>query len=159
MDRLETYLIDETIRYHKATYDPDSQLDEWVTKCLEELKAYRDAEEQGLLLRLPCREGAIVYQITNNTDACADCRFFDKGYCVEDYCGNKNVKDEDGHAYPSYPQYADNPLCDKHFYEIVEIKTNLDWIYHHKDEFGKTVFLDDDVAEQKLKELGENKNE
>ena len=32
-----------------------------VSEWLEELKSYRDAEEQGLLLRLPCRPNEIVY--------------------------------------------------------------------------------------------------
>lgn len=36
-----------------------------VEKWLEELKAYRTAEEQGLLLRLPCKVGDTVYIIQN----------------------------------------------------------------------------------------------
>lgn len=35
------------------------QVEEW----LNELKKYRDAEEQGLLLKLPCKVGDIVYNI------------------------------------------------------------------------------------------------
>lgn len=35
------------------------QLAEW----LEELKSYKDLEEQGLLVRLPCKVGAEVYYI------------------------------------------------------------------------------------------------
>lgn len=34
-----------------------------VAEWLEELKAYKDAEEQGLLLRLPCVEGTDCYMI------------------------------------------------------------------------------------------------
>lgn len=34
-----------------------------VAEYLKELKAYRDAEEQGLLLRLPCKVGDTVYNI------------------------------------------------------------------------------------------------
>lgn len=36
-------------------------LDKATISFLEELKAYRDAEEQGLLLRLPCKVGDIVW--------------------------------------------------------------------------------------------------
>ena len=38
------------------------QLAEW----LEELKEYRDLEEQGLLLKLPCKIGDTVYQLINS---------------------------------------------------------------------------------------------
>lgn len=38
------------------------QLAEW----LEELKSYKDAEEQGLFVRLPCKVGDTVYVPTRN---------------------------------------------------------------------------------------------
>ena len=41
------------------------ELESKVAKLEEELKAYRDAEEQGLLLRLPCKVGDTVYWLTN----------------------------------------------------------------------------------------------
>ena len=37
-----------------------------VAKWLEELKAYKDAEEQGLLIRLPCRVGDAVYSVVKD---------------------------------------------------------------------------------------------
>ena len=36
---------------------------EQVAKWLKELKSYKDAEEQGLLVRLPCKVGTEVYYI------------------------------------------------------------------------------------------------
>lgn len=36
-----------------------------VKEYLEELKRYRDLEEQGLLLRLPCKVGDTVYRISD----------------------------------------------------------------------------------------------
>lgn len=36
---------------------------EQVAKWLEELKSYKEAEEQGLLVRLPCKVGTEVYYI------------------------------------------------------------------------------------------------
>lgn len=36
---------------------------EQVAKWLEELKSYKEAEEQGLLVRLPCKVGDIVWDI------------------------------------------------------------------------------------------------
>lgn len=41
----------------------------WAMADLRErLKEYEDAEEQGLLLRLPCKVGDIVYRIINQRD-------------------------------------------------------------------------------------------
>ena len=37
-----------------------------IQKAFEKLAAYEDLEEQGLLLRLPCKVGNIVYSITND---------------------------------------------------------------------------------------------
>lgn len=37
-----------------------------VAKWLEELKSYKDLEEQGLLVRLPCKVGDTVYVPTRN---------------------------------------------------------------------------------------------
>ena len=37
-----------------------------TTHILQELKEYRDLEEQGLLLKLPCKVGTTIYSIANN---------------------------------------------------------------------------------------------
>lgn len=39
---------------------------EQLAKWLEELKSYKDLEEQGLLVRLPCKVGDTVYVQTRN---------------------------------------------------------------------------------------------
>lgn len=56
--------------YHQKTYGTcyeDGEL-YWlkdVTELLEELKSYKDLEEQGLLVRLPCKVGDDLYCIVN----------------------------------------------------------------------------------------------
>ena len=40
----------------------------WYKKVQEKLWEYENAEEQGLLLRLPCKVGTKVYVININTD-------------------------------------------------------------------------------------------
>lgn len=84
MDRLS---IDEVIEHCKRhtermeSHSGRSQLEEtpignsnimkqyWehrqVAEWLEQLKHYKDAEEQGLLLRLPCKVGDVIYEINN----------------------------------------------------------------------------------------------
>ena len=114
----------------------------------KKLAEYEDLDEQGLLLRLPISEGTTVYIIDNNTAACTDdCKYFNVGYCCEDYCSMPNVEDD------VYPQLSDIPVCEKQYLEVVEIKPKLDWIFHNRDNFGKTVFLTKAEAEQKLKEM------
>lgn len=54
--------------YHQKTYGAcyeDGEL-YWlkdVAELLEELKSYKDLEEQGLLVRLPCKVGDTVYRV------------------------------------------------------------------------------------------------
>lgn len=120
----------------------------------EKLSAYEDAEEQGLLLRLPCKVGTIIYKIENNTDACCKCNDFKISHCDDDLCGNKNGHDEGGVFYVLNPQYADKPLCKKKFYEIKEYKMKtIDEIFWLRNDFCKTVFLTGEEAEAKLKEM------
>lgn len=54
----DTEVIEESLMHRKFDLEYHKQLTEW----LEQLKAYKDAEEQGLLLRLPCRVGTTLYQ-------------------------------------------------------------------------------------------------
>ena len=93
----------------------NSQLAEW----LEELKSYRDAEEQGLLLRLPCKIGDKVYQIED-------------GYIYEFNARSIDVRKEN----------------EKYIFCI-------DSMDYKMDDFGKTVFLTKEEAEQALKQMGE----
>ena len=57
--------------YHQNTYGccfEDGEL-YWlkdIAELLEELKSYKEAEEQGLLVRLPCKVGDTVYVPTRN---------------------------------------------------------------------------------------------
>lgn len=114
----------------------------------KKLAEYEDLEEQGLLLRLPIAEGTTVYIIDNNTDACTDgCKYFNVGYCCEDYCSMPNIDND------VYPQLSDTPVCEKQYFEVIEVKPKLDWIFRNRDNFGKTVFLTKSEAEQKLKEM------
>lgn len=87
---------------------------EYWLQAYFKLKDYENAEEQGLLLKLPCKVGAIVYLIINQRD-----------------------------------NYDDT------IYQVVSATIfELSMI----DNIGKTVFLTQDEAEQKLKAGGENEN-
>lgn len=78
-----------------------------MAELRESLKEYEDAEEQGLLLRLPCKVGDTVYSV---------------------------VKDG---------------------LQIIELKFSLELYARRMSDFGKTVFLTKEEAEQVLKQMGE----
>lgn len=117
-----------------------------VGEWLNELKKYEDAEEQGLLLKLPFKEvyassGDIVYYIFD----------YEIVECIN--CGLSI--DCDGKIWIAL-------ACDEHIFPyrspIAEIDTDpTDWCQNTTevdvDEWGKTVFLTKEEAEQKLSEL------
>ena len=54
---------DSVKNYMKANCMKCAEQHEKLAELLEELKSYKEAEEQGLLVRLPCKVGAEVYYI------------------------------------------------------------------------------------------------
>lgn len=54
---------DSVENYMKANCMKCAEQHEKLAELLEELKSYKEAEEQGLLVRLPCKVGTEVYYI------------------------------------------------------------------------------------------------
>ena len=111
-------------------------IDSWsIARCLKKLQEYEDSEEQGLLLRLPCKVGDTVYCIfTRYTKCTPNSTEFDEYSCqgCEYECDSKKEKYiQDMQAY------------------------SLDWIVINLKNFGETVFLTKEEVEEKLKELKE----
>ena len=76
MERLNNETLKNAISVYETTVkeieeygidDPDycPALDKSTLSFLKELKEYRDAEEQGLLIKLPCKVGTDVYVLTH----------------------------------------------------------------------------------------------
>lgn len=105
-----------------------NQLAEW----LEELKSFKEAEEQGLLVKLPDDLSKKVYRITYEYTECS--KF---GETVID-CENYNC----------------NCDCDseKKFY-IVENNLQFMLFCNYYNELDKTVFLSREEAVKKLEEM------
>ena len=91
----------------------------------EKLADYEDVEEQGLLLRLKCKTGDTVYYRTNNNDI----------YPIK--INEINISNSD----VIYNGVIYNGYFMKCTYEF------------DNSDFGKTVFLTQTEAEQKLKEM------
>ena len=99
----------------------------------KKLCEYEDLEEQGLLLRLPCKVGSPLYRIYKKPTKCT--------------------------AYGEYRDDCDCLGCEKecdssYVWDIRKYKTDIiKTINCLSDEIGKTVFLTQKEAEQKLKEM------
>lgn len=106
---------------------------EQVAKWLKELKSYKEAEEQGLLVRLPCKVGDIVREL-----------------CL---CDDENYK-----IFPmivkTVSEYGTLRQAKKDI-TIWNIYAESDYTYMYKSfaDFGKTVFSTKEEAEKKLEEL------
>ena len=106
-----------------------------TTRILQELKEYRDLEEQGLLLKLPCKIGTTVYVI----DTIYEC---DNDYmdCIMEF--------------PDMYQCERGFKCEYEHEKLVVRPESFD--FKMLDNFNKTVFLTKEEAEEKLKELNIN---
>lgn len=123
---------DSVENYMKANCMKCAEQHEKLAEWLEELKSYKEAEKQGLLVRLPDDLFKKVYRITYEYTECS--KF---GETVID-CENYNC----------------NCDCDseKKFY-IVENNLQFMLFCNYYNELGKTVFLTREEAEKKLEEM------
>lgn len=108
--------------------------------AIAKLAAYEDAEEQGLLLRLPCKVGDTVYVVTSPFNVFDDIEY------------DENMKDEVYEAYVSSVSFYKSGEQ----YRIYAKATNhFIGQYFQKRDFGKTVFLTKEEAKAKLKKMEE----
>lgn len=113
---------------------------------------YKELEEQGRLIKLPCSVGDTVYRIKLNANACSKCKYFERGYDA-DFCRNKDVKDAEAEygEVSIDPQYTEKLLCKKHFYEIEPYRfQDIDDILKKRKEFGETIFFTKKEAKEKI---------
>lgn len=126
MERLTRRSANGTGVYATPSGEPVKWEDNYHN-VLQKLADYEDLEEQGLLLRLPCKVGDTIYSIANNG----------KIYPVK---ATREVRIVNGvlHIICESCRYSD----------LVSY-----------DDIGKTVFLTQEEAEVKLKELRDGENE
>ncbi len=109
----------------------------------EKLAAYEDAEEQGLLLRLPCKVGDTVWVVTSPFNVFDGIEY------------DENMKDEVYEAFISSVTFYE---CGEQYRIYAKATNHFIGAYFRKCDFGKTVFLTKEEAEAKLKEM-ENSHE
>lgn len=106
-------------------------IDSWsIAQCLTKLQKYEDLEDQNLLLQLPCNIGDTVYAY------CSE--FGILQYTVDCIIINEHIT----YQCSSYSE----PIGDCPSECLDEIEPDI-------TDFGKTVFLTQVEAEQKLKEM------
>ena len=104
-----------------------------VKNLKKKLKEYRDLEEQGLLLRLPCKIGSQLYKVYKKPTKCTAYGAYKEDYACQGCCEKE---------------------CDSSYvWDIYKYKADIKTIVSLSDEIGKTVFLTQAEAEQKLKEM------
>ena len=105
---------------------------------LEALGKYEDADEQGLILRLSCKVGDTVWVITSPFNVFEGIEYNEnlRDECYESFISSVTF-------YKNSVQYRINAKVTNHFISA----------YYCEQDFGKTVFLTKEEAEQKLKEM------
>lgn len=120
--------IDDDIKANCVKYaEEHEQLAEW----LEELKSYKDLEEQGLLVRLPCKVGDMAWDNDFGYPESYEIKAFSYGYC--DSYVEPDMEDEIIFYYENYTGSITGAFP--------------------MSEIGKTIFLTREEAEKKLKEM------
>ena len=126
--------------YHQNTYGccfEDGEL-HWlkdVAELLEELKSYKEAEEQGLLVRLLCKVGDMVWDNDFGYPESYEIKAFSYGFC--DSYVEPNIEDEIIFYYENYNGSITGAFP--------------------MSELGKTVFLTREEAAKKLEEMKNDK--
>lgn len=110
-----------------ANINPERPYEQVVADCMKDYLKYRKLEEQGLLLKLPCKVGDKVYSVT---------RDFISKYII---CSIQKYTEG----------FFFNWKCEEGIYANTRGFTEF--------EIGKTVFLTKEEAEQKLKEMESDK--
>ena len=119
----------------------DKLLEMYTSVCelLKQLEEYQLLEEQGRLIKLPCKVGNTLYKII--VDKYTKCSLHDKEFSLNcEYCEEK---------------------CDsKAIYVIKDFTVfDINEIIFYMKTIGKTVFLTREEAEAKLKELRGREND
>lgn len=102
----------------------------------KELKEYKDLEEHGLLVRLPCRVGDTVWVVTSPINV------FDECDGAAEY-----------EVYESFLSSVSYYASGEQFRIYAKVTNSFIAAYFRECDFGKTVFLTREEADSKLEEL------
>lgn len=141
------WTFEETIKTAESFMEVEKNMFKWdVIRHLrdflelyrEQLKEYQQLEEQGRLIKLPCKVGDTVYVVTSPFNVFDDIEY------------EENMKDE---VYESYVSSITFYECGEQYRIYAKATNHFIGAYFRECDFGKTVFLTKSEAEQKLKEM------
>lgn len=128
-------LVEELYTFRGKVEDCEN---DYIISVQEKLRKYETLENQGLLLRLPCKVGDTVWVVTSPFNVFEGIEY------------NENLRDECYESFISSVTFYKNSVQ----YRISAKVTNrFIGAYYNEQNFGKTVFLTQAEAEQKLKEM------
>lgn len=107
-----------------------------VENMIKKLATYEDLEEQGLLVRLPCKVGDTVWVVTSPINV------------FDEYDGAAEYE-----VYESYLSSVTYYTCGEQFRINAKVTNSFIVEYFRECDFGKTVFLTREEAEKKLEEM------
>lgn len=116
----------------------EKKLAEW----LEELKSYKNAEEQGLLVRFPCKVGNTVWVVTSPINV------FD----YDEYDGDAKYE-----VYESFLSSVSYYTSGEQFRIYAKVTNSFIAAYFRECDFGESIFLTREEAEKKLEEMKNGK--
>ena len=109
-----------------------------MSELREALKRYEDAEEQGLLIRLPCKVGDTVWVVTSPFNVFDDIEY------------DENMQSEVYEAFVSSVTFYESG---EQYRISAKVTNHFIGAYFQECDFGKTVFLTKEEAKAKLKEM------
>lgn len=153
----------------------------WAGEILHRLAEYEDAEEAGLIKRLPCKEGTPIYYIRKDCDSNdgymvefkptkefeEDCEHFEDQYWESDeYCKYFDMINDDYRGYENC-SFDLKIICDKckdrltihkDYFELSMINSVYNTPqFDPRTLLRDTYFLTVEEAEEKIKELKNGK--
>lgn len=109
-----------------------------VENMIKKLATYEDLEEQGFLVRLPCKVGDTVWVVTSPIN-------------VFDY--DKYDGDAEYEVYESFLSSVSYYVSGEQFRIYAKVTNSFIAAYFRECDFGKSIFFTREEAEKKLEEL------
>ena len=109
-----------------------------VGKAIEKLGDYEDLEEQGLIVRLPCKVGDTVLVVTSPINV------FD----YDEYDGDAEYE-----VYESFLSSVSYYASGEQFRIYAKVTNSFIAAYFRECDFGESIFLTREEAEKKLEEM------
>lgn len=122
----------------------DCQLSEGrkrLRTALEKLADYEDLEEQGLLVRLPCKVGDTVWVVTSQINV----------FGYDEYDGDAEYE-----VYESFLSSVSYYASGEQFRIYAKVTNSFIVAYFRECDFGESIFLTREEAVNKLEEMKKN---